>query len=76
MGSFFLITFLILSIPVNLFIDFGIMFSTVIRGSASNNNFFKEIMFDILSFVTIFIRFIVQNIRFLFIFSGIFELLE
>ena len=75
-GGFFLLTLLILSIPVNLFIDFGIVFCTVIRGSASSNNIIKELIFDIISTTTVFIRFIIQNIRFLFIFAGIFELLE
>lgn len=76
LGGFFLLMFLILTIPVNLFIDFGIIFCTVIRGSASGNNFIKELVFDIISTITVFIRFVIQNIRFFFIFSGIFELLE
>jgi hypothetical protein len=33
-------------------------------------------LFDIISTTTVFIRFVIQNIRFLFIFSAIFELLE
>ncbi len=71
-----LIMILILTIPVNLFIDFGFYFFAYIRGSASGSNFVKELLFDIISTFTIFIRFIIQNIRFLFIFSAIFELLE
>ncbi|MCA9460204.1 MAG: hypothetical protein KC550_06670 [Nanoarchaeota archaeon] len=68
--------FLILTIPVSLFIDFGIVFCVTIRGSASSNNFIKELLFDIISTTTVFIRFVIQNIRFFFIFSAIFELLE
>ena len=75
-GGFFILTILILTIPVNLFIDFGIIVCTAVRGSASGNNFIKELIFDIISITTVFIRFIIQNIRFFFIFSGIFELLE
>lgn len=75
-GGFFLLTVLILTVPVNLFIDFGIILCTAVRGSASGNNFVKELVFDIISITTVFIRFIIQNIRFFFIFSGIFELLE
>lgn len=75
-GAFFLLTILILSIPVNLFIDFGVIFCVTIKGSASSNNFIKELLFDIISTTTVFIRFVIQNIRFFFIFSGIFELLE
>jgi len=71
-----LIMILILSIPVNLFIDLGFYFFSYVRGSASGGNFIKELLFDMISTFTIFIRFIIQNIRFLFIFSAIFELLE
>ena len=76
LGAFLLLVFLILTIPVNLFIDFGIFFCTVIKGSASTNNIIKELVFDIISTLTVFIRFIIQNIRFFFIFSGVFELME
>lgn len=75
-GSLLLISILILTIPVNLFIDFGISFFVYIRGSASSNSLIKELLFDIISTTTVFIRFVIQNIRFLFIFSAIFELLE
>jgi len=67
---------LILTIPVNLFIDFGINFCVGVRGSGTSNNLIKELMLDILSASIVFIRFVVQNIRFLFIFFGIIELLE
>lgn len=75
-GSLLLISFLILTVPVNLFIDFGISFFVYIRGSASSSSLIKELLFDVISTATVFIRFVIQNIRFLFIFSAIFELLE
>jgi hypothetical protein len=75
-GSLLLIAVLILTVPVNLFIDFGISFFVYIRGSASSSSLIKELLFDIISTATVFIRFVIQNIRFLFIFSAIFELLE
>lgn len=75
-GSLLLISVLILTVPVNLFLDFGISFFVYIRGSASSSNLVKELLFDIISTFTVFIRFVIQNIRFLFIFSAIFELLE
>lgn len=75
-GAFVLLALFMLTIPVNLFIDFGAVFCTTIKGSASSNNLVKELLFDIISTTTVFIRFVIQNIRFLFIFSGIFELLE
>lgn len=75
-GSLLLISVLILTVPVNLFLDFGISFFVYIRSSASSSNLIKELLFDIISTFTVFIRFVIQNIRFLFIFSAIFELLE
>lgn len=75
-GSLMLISLLILTVPVNLFLDFGVAFFVYIRGSASSSSLVKELLFDIISTATVFIRFIIQNIRFLFIFSAIFELLE
>lgn len=76
LGGFFLLMILILTIPVNLFIDFGINFCVGVRGSGTSNNLIKELMLDMLSASIVFIRFVVQNIRFLFIFFGIIELLE
>lgn len=75
-GALFLLAILILTIPVNLFIDFGISFFVYIRGSSSSSSLIKELLFDIISTFTVFIRFVIQNIRFLFIFLAIFELLE
>lgn len=75
-ASLILVAILVLSIPVNLFLDFGISFFAYIKGSASGGNIVKEVLFDIISTTTVFIRFVIQNIRFLFIFSAIFELLE
>lgn len=75
-GSLLFLMFLILTIPVSLFYDLGVSFFVAVRGSAPTNSLLKELVFDITSSTTVFIRFIVQNIRFFFIFSGIFELLE
>ena len=76
LGGFFLLMLLILTIPVNLFIDFGINFCVGVRGSGTSNVLIKELVLDLLSASIVFIRFVVQNIRFLFIFFGIIELLE
>lgn len=75
-GALLLVSILILTVPMNLFLDFGISFVVYIRGSASSGSLVKELLFDIISTATVFIRFVIQNIRFLFIFSAIFELLE
>jgi hypothetical protein len=71
-----LIAVLILTIPFNLFLDFGAAFFVYIRGSATSTNVFKELLFDLIATATIIIRFVVQNIRFMFIFGAIFELFE
>lgn len=74
--SLLLVSVLILTVPVNLFMDFGISYFVYIRGSASSGSLIRELLFDVISTATVFIRFVIQNIRFLFIFSAIFELLE
>ena len=73
---FILVSIFILTIPVNLLIDFGLQFSTYVKGSSSSTNLLKELVFDFISIFIMFIRFIVQNIRFVFIFFSLFELLE
>ena len=75
-ASFALLAFFFLTLPVNLFFDYGVSFVTYIRGSASSSSLLKELIFDIINTFTVFIRFIIQNIRFLFILLAIFELLE
>lgn len=76
LAALFIVSILILTVPLNLFLDYGLMFFAYIRGSASSGNLLKEVVFDMISTFTVFIRFVIQNIRFLFIFSAIFELLE
>ena len=71
-----LISFLILTTPLNLLLDFGISFVTYVKGTGTSSVLFKEVLFDIISTFIIFIRFLIQNIRFLFIFLAIFELFE
>lgn len=71
-----IIAFLILTIPLNLLIDFGLYAFAYVRGSSTSTSLLREFVFDIIATTTIFIRFIIQNIRFLFIFIAIFELLE
>ncbi len=75
-AALLIISLLILSVPLNLFVDYGMMFFAYIRGAASGSSLIKELLFDMISTFTVFIRFVIQNIRFLFIFSAIFELLE
>lgn len=74
--NLFLVSILVLTIPLNLFIDFGVFFTTYIKGTATSSTLLKEVLFDIIATFIVFIRFLIQNIRFLFIFLAIFELLE
>jgi len=74
--SLFLLSILILTVPLNLLVDFGISYFSYVKGSSISSSLLKELIFDIISVTIIFIRFLIQNIRFLFIFLGIFELLE
>ena len=74
--SLSLISFLILTVPFNLFLDFGISFTSYIRGTSTSSILIKELFLDIIATFIVFIRFFIQNIRFLFIFLTIFELFE
>ena len=71
-----LVSFLILTTPLNLLVDFGIAFIAYVKGAGTSSVLFKEVLFDIISTSIVFIRFLIQNIRFLFIFLAIFELFE
>jgi len=74
--SVVIVAIFLLTIPFNVLLDFGISFAVYIRGSSSSTNILKELLFDIIATFTIFIRFIIQNIRFIFIFIALFELFE
>jgi hypothetical protein len=71
-----LVSVLVLTTPLNLLFDFGISFSVYVKGTGTSSVLFKEVLFDIISTFIVFIRFLIQNIRFLFIFLAIFELFE
>lgn len=70
------ICYLILTIPLNFFLDLKINFFNYIKGSSNTSNFLIEIIFDIIAITVILLRFIIQNIRFIFIFLTLFELFE
>jgi hypothetical protein len=71
-----LVMILICLVPVSLFIDFGASFVTFIRGTGSSSNFIVEIAFDFISVSIILLRFLIQNIRFFFILTALYELFE
>ena len=54
----------------------GIQFVQYVRGASRSTNLIVESVFDTISVLTIIVRFLVQNIRYVFIFSAFFELYE
>lgn len=74
--SFFLISFFVLCLPTSTLTDFGISFANYIRGAGNSTSLIIEIIYDLLATSIIFIRFIVQNIRFVLIFAAYIELFE
>ena len=74
-GFLVLIIFILLT-PLSTLLDFGISFTTYIRGASSSSNLLVECVFDIIGTLVVFTRFIVQNIRFVLIFFAYFELFE
>lgn len=63
-------------IPAAVLKNFGIAFVTYVRGHGRSRSIFYEAILDIVSVSIIFLRFIVQNMRFIFIFFTFFELYE
>lgn len=74
-GTIVLISFILLT-PLSTLLDFGISFTTYIRGASSSSNLLIECIFDIIGTLVVFTRFTVQNIRFVLIFFAYFELFE
>lgn len=74
-GAIILIFFILLT-PLSTLLDFGISFTTYIRGASSSSNLLVECIFDIIGTLVVFTRFVVQNIRFVLIFFAYFELFE
>lgn len=74
-GVIVLISFILLT-PLSTLLDFGISFTTYIRGASAGSNLLVECVFDIIGTLVVFTRFVVQNIRFVLIFFAYFELFE
>lgn len=75
LGAIILIFFILLT-PLSTLLDFGVSFTTYIRGASSGSNLLVECIFDIIGTLVVFTRFVVQNIRFVLIFFAYFELFE
>ena len=54
----------------------GLAFSHYVRGAGNSSNFLFETLLDFIAVSVIFIRFFIQNIRFILIFFAFFELYE
>lgn len=63
-------------IPAAVLKNFGLAFVSYVRGHGRSSSIFYEAVLDLLSVSIIFLRFIVQNMRFIFIFFTFFELYE
>lgn len=66
----------VLGMPSNMLWNYGILFPVFLRGSSNTTIFILEFMYDVLATTIMFIRLIVQNIRFLLMFFAFFECYE
>lgn len=73
---FFFVSLAAILIPLFVLKDLGIAFVNYIRGAGRSSSLLFEVMLDFVAVSVIMIRFAVQNIRFVFIFSAFFELYE
>lgn len=74
--GFFVLVGFVLCIPLSVLIDFGISFSSYVRGAGNSTNLLVELVFDLIGILVVFTRFIVQNIRFVLVFAAYFEFFE
>ena len=71
--------FLIITVfclPATTLYNMGLAFSHYVRGAGNSSNFLFETLLDFIAVSVIFIRFFIQNIRFILIFFAFFELYE
>jgi hypothetical protein len=75
MGFPFLLV-MILGMPTNMIWNYGLTFSSFLRGSSNTTIILLEFMYDILAASIMYIRLIVQNVRFILMFFAFFECYE
>lgn len=63
-------------VPVFVLKNFGLAFVHYVRGSGRTSSLFFEGLLDFISTLVIMLRFVIQNIRFVFIFAAFFEIYE
>lgn len=68
--------FLVIFIPLFILYDQGIFFLTYLRGTASTTIFILEVIYDYIAILIMFIRIIIQNLRFFLMFLVYMELQE
>ena len=67
---------IVLSMPSSLVYDCGILFTTYLRGVGATTILFLEWIYDCLATLIMFVRLLVQHIRFVLMFFAFFEVLE
>ena len=67
---------IVLSMPSSLIYDCGILFITYLRGVGATTILFLEWIYDCLATLIMFVRLLVQHIRFVLMFFAFFEVLE
>lgn len=72
----FLIIIVAFLVPFFVLKNYGIAFVTYVRGSGKTTNLVFEGVLDLISVSIMFTRFLIQNMRFIFIFGAFFELYE
>ena len=63
----------IFSVPINMIWNYGILFIVYLRGSSNTTILIFEYILDVVCVSIIFIRFLVQNVRFILMFFAFFE---
>lgn len=66
----------VLGMPSNMIWNYGILFPVFLRGSSNTTILILEFMYDVLATMIMFIRLVVQNVRFLLMFFAFFECYE
>lgn len=74
--GFPLFLFIVLGMPTNMLWNYGILYPVFLRGSSNTTILSLEFMYDILATGIMYIRLIVQNVRFLLMFFAFFECYE
>ena len=75
-GVWVCLIILTLILPGSVLASFGLVAGSYIRGAGKSGQIVFECMLDLIAMLVVFIRFLIQNIRFVLIFLAYFELFE